>query len=73
MGKHSVTDVERNKLVAVFAMIVITSLVGAFVVYRLARAMPPAALHFQNIRLSRLTAEGTIKSVAVSADEKYLA
>ncbi len=72
-GEHVVNDIKRHKVSVVFALIVVTSAVTAFVAYRFTRAMTPAALHFQSIKLARLTAEGSVESVTVSSDGKYIA
>ncbi len=71
-GDHAVRDIKRHKFSAVFAVIVVASLVTAFVIYHHSRATP-AAVHFQSVKLARLTADGNLESVAVSADGKYIA
>ena len=72
-GKHGAGPIKRRKFSALLAVIVVASAVAAFVAYRYTRAMTTAAIHFQSVSLARLTADGNVESVAVSADGKYIA
>jgi serine/threonine protein kinase/Tol biopolymer transport system component len=63
----------RYRAVALAALIIVLCAGLGYAIYHFTRAGKPAALHFQNVKLTRLTAEGNVESVAVSPDGKYVA
>jgi Tol biopolymer transport system component len=62
----------RGSAMAAAAVIAVAVAAAAYVAYHFTRATTPAALHFQSVKLTRLTAEGNVESVAISPDGKYI-
>ena len=67
-----VNRIKQRKAAALFTLIL--GCAGlAYAVYHFALARKPAVVHLQSVKLTRLTAEGNVESVAVSPDGKYIA
>ncbi|MEP6920545.1 MAG: hypothetical protein ABI967_05415 [bacterium] len=69
---YVVNGIKRHKAAALFALIIACAVL-AYAVYHFVWPTKSAAQHFQNVKLTRLTAEGNIESVAISPDGKYIA
>jgi serine/threonine protein kinase/Tol biopolymer transport system component len=72
-AEYIVEGVKRHKTGFLVALSLIVFAGVAFAVYRFALQAKPAPSHFQNIKLTRITTEGNLISVAVSPDGKYIA
>lgn len=72
-AEYIVEGVKRNKkiIMAAFGVIVLTGV--AFALYHFALKPKLAPAHFERVKLTRITTEGSLKSVAVSPDGKYIA
>lgn len=69
---YVVDRITRHKAAALFALIIACAGL-AYAVYHFTRASKSAAVHFQSVKLTRLTAEGNVESATVSPDGKYIA
>jgi serine/threonine protein kinase/Tol biopolymer transport system component len=72
-AEYIVEEVKRNKKIvfAAFALIVFAGV--AFVIYQYALRPRSAPVHFERVKLTRITTEGNLQGVAVSPDGKYIA
>ena len=64
--------VKRHRA-AVSIVLILFVLVGAGLIYRFAWRTEPVIVHFQNMKLTRVTSEGNVESATVSPDGKYIA
>ncbi|MEO8436330.1 MAG: protein kinase [Pyrinomonadaceae bacterium] len=72
-AEYIIRGVRRNKkiLFAALAMIVLAG--GTLAIYQYALKPKPALAHFERVKLTRITTEGNLQSVAVAPDGKYIA
>jgi len=71
-AEYVVNEIKQHKTAALLALLLIAGTGIAYAFYRYSiqgRSVP----RFQNVKLTRLTAEGDVESVAVSPDGKYIA
>ncbi len=71
-ARYALGGLTRHKAAALFALIIACGGL-AYAVYHFTRASKSAAVHFQSVKLTRLTAEGNVESATVSPDGKYIA
>jgi eukaryotic-like serine/threonine-protein kinase len=71
-AEYVVDEIKRHKIAAVIVLLLISGTGIAYALYRSA-LQGRSAQRFQNVKLTRLTAEGDVESVAVSPDGKYIA
>ncbi|HST53539.1 MAG TPA: winged helix-turn-helix domain-containing protein [Pyrinomonadaceae bacterium] len=55
------------------SLVLLLVLGGAYAAYRFVALTKMPVAHFQNVKLTRLTSEGTLASVTISPDGKYIA
>jgi Tol biopolymer transport system component len=74
-AEYVISQVKRHKtgVLAALAVLVIASTGLAYAIYRFAGRTKPAVIHFQNMKITRLTNEGNVGNAAISPDGKYLA
>ncbi len=72
-AEYIVDGVKRNKkiVMAAFGLIVLAAVV--FAIYHYGLKPKPAPARFERVKLTRITTEGKLQSVAVSPDGKYIA
>ena len=72
-AEYIIQKVKRNKktILAGFALLVLAGV--AFAIYQYALKPKSAPAHFGRVKLTRITTEGNLQGVAVSADGKYIA
>ncbi len=71
-AEYVVNEIKRHKIAALLALLLIAGTGIAYAFYRYA-IQSRSARRFQNVKLTRVTAEGDVESVAVSPDGKYIA
>ena len=72
-AEYIVGEVKRNKKI-VFAVLGLIIVAGAaFAIYQYALKPERSAARFERVKLTRITTEGNLQSVAVSPDGKYIA
>jgi Tol biopolymer transport system component len=69
-AEYIVEGVKRNKKLVFAAFGLILLLATAFAVYRY--VFSPKPVHFEHVKLTRITTEGNLQSVVVSPDGKYI-
>src|SRR5439155_8698118 len=74
-AEYLINQIKRRKAGALIALsvLILGSIGLAYAIYRFAWPTTPAVARFQNVKLTRLTAEGDVESVTVSPDGKYIA
>ena len=72
-AEYVVEGVKRHKAGVVAALALVVAAGAAYVIYRYAFQAKPASAHFERVKLTRITTEGNLQSVAVSPDGKYIA
>ena len=71
-AEYVVNQIKRHKTAALLALLLLAGCGIAYAVYRYA-IQGRDFRRFQNVKLTRLTAEGEVESVTVSPDGKYIA
>jgi len=72
-AEYIVSEIKRHKTGAfvTLALLVVSGL--GYAIYHFTSKTAPAAAHFQNTKITRVTSEGNVESAAVSPDGKYAA
>jgi serine/threonine protein kinase len=72
-AEYVISQLRRHKtgVVGALAVLVIAGL--AYAIYHFAVPTKPTVVHFQNMKITRLTNEGNVGNAAISPDGKYLA
>ncbi len=71
-AEYVVNEIKRHKIAALLLLLLIAGIGTAYAFYRYA-FQGRGLERFQNVKLTRLTAEGDVESVTVSPDGKYIA
>lgn len=73
-AEYLVTEIKRHKKGIIVALLLLLILVGGgYALYRFLAPTKTQAVHFQNVKLTRVTSEGNVGSVTISPDGKYIA
>jgi len=72
-AEYIITGLARHKRIVVSALAVVLLAAATYAAYRLWFRPGPATIHFERVKLTRITAEGNLQSVAVSPEGKYIA
>jgi len=72
-AEYIVTGIARHKLIVIPIVVAIVLAASGFALYRYAFQPEPTVSHFEHVKLTRITTEGNLQSVAVSKDGKYIA
>jgi serine/threonine protein kinase/Tol biopolymer transport system component len=71
-AEYIVTGIARHKMIVVLILAIVLA-AGGYAGYRYAFQPKAAVSHFERAKLTRITTEGNLQSVAVSKDGKYIA
>jgi serine/threonine protein kinase len=71
-AEYVINEIKRHKTAALLVLLLIAGTGIAYALYRYA-TQGRGLERFQNVKLTRLTAEGDVESVTVSPDGKYIA
>ena len=74
-AEYLISQINRHKtgVLAALAALVIVGAGLAYAIYHFAVRTKPAVVHFQNMKITRVTNEGNVGNAAISPDGKYLA
>ena len=72
-AEYLVNEIKRHKTVALLALLVVAGVGLAYAIYRFGWPTKPAVMHFQNMKITRVTSEGNVDGVTISPDGKYIA
>jgi len=71
-AEYLVQGVKRNKKIVLAVLGLVVFAGAAFAVYHYGFKNKPASARFERVKLTRITTEGNLQSVAVSPDGKYI-
>jgi eukaryotic-like serine/threonine-protein kinase len=73
-AEYVISQINRHKTGVFITLGLFVVCVGlAYAIYHFAVRTKPAVVHFQNMKITRLTNEGNVGNAAISPDGKYLA